>query len=397
MESSRRLSLSAIQPRLVQWLGAQARHQLELMDARAVGAAALPLAIADSHQAVIDSILNRMRIRLVLDPEPWRAQLTDGHSMRPPGFAGLREEPRTGSWDPSIPLSHDDISEIAESCLEAQAERGASDVLTRAYVYPEPLGAARHNDLELARATCDIASDRLLRLGQPDGSPRKVLATINVYPAALDDSSSAELIDAYADIDVDGYWLCAVNFSAARPQYDSIIALALGLEERTGKSVTVVGLGRMWQAAVANGASASCFGPGLARFAFPSEDLREEFDEVEGVGVAVYHPRALGAVRVGWPGDVSRRRLFVRYPCDCGEHPANEAPQGKGATMRHNARCLAMEAAAASGLVKTASLQARVATARQLRAAVEMGPLASGWLAAAERSAGAQRRAGGES
>ena len=107
-------------------------------------------------------------------------------------------------------LSTNLMDEYVSAVLGAQAERGASLLLTPAHFVGGIGSVGRRNDLDMAAISRRIA----LRDGvdQPDAadqwSLRRPLFAYALIPiGALNGTAGEELLAAYAGLDVDGYWI----------------------------------------------------------------------------------------------------------------------------------------------------------------------------------------------
>ena len=195
-------------------------------------------------------------------------------------------------------------------------------------------------------------------------------------------AAADELVDRYAGLDVAGYWLVVFNGNDSVRQADAVARLALGLQGRSGRPVTVSGVAALHLALLASGVAATCAGLHGMRPHYPPAPLERE----EG-GLAVFHPAILGSVPVGAKHDRLRLRLFQQHPCACGQHVAAHPPVGKAEILRHNTVCQQDEVRQATlmgPLIDEARLAARVVRANVLRVSLGLRALPAGWGAAAE-------------
>jgi hypothetical protein len=181
------------------------------------------------------------------------------------------------------------------------------------------------------------------RLNDPHRIRREVYATLLVRPGLLNRQSVRWLIDAYGSIDLDGFLVWVVGFTGTLAQVDPLLALVEGLREATGRPVVVAGAGHLWQMLLSRGAAGAVAGrrtalswPADALAPNPAPPVDPGTDEDGGWGIPVYHGEILGAIRIGEPGDVDRRRLFFRHPCPCGHHELGSPPEGQKAIRAHN-------------------------------------------------------------
>lgn len=105
--------------------------------------------------------------------------------------------------------------DYAETYLEAQLLAGATLVTTPAHVLAAEGGAAREQEVALAEATVTAWDERQGWRPPPDrphDPPRALFATIAVRGRDVA-AAAADLVDSYAELDVDGYWVVLLNGS----------------------------------------------------------------------------------------------------------------------------------------------------------------------------------------
>ena len=353
------------------------------LDRRIVGSIAVPLRHAARQTGLIADAL-KAGLGMVSPPQSYLNQCVPGE--RPSGFDDLTLA-RTVALDPSRQRWSDSaIIDYAEDTLDAQLSVGATLALTPAHVLEEDGGHARDQELHLARAT--VAS-WTARQGwrpppqHPGARPRELYASIVVQGREVEGATPA-LIDAYAGLEVAGYWLVVMNAGRSKTQIAGVARLALGLQQRSGRPVVVTGIGDVHLALLASGVAAVCAGLHGMRATFPPEQIDNAED---GVAVHIFHPAILSSLPLGERYAPARRRLFSQRPCRCGAHPASEPPVGRAATIAHNRYQLqheALEAASMDPVIAESRLLARASRASTLRRELQLGPLAAGWMGVAD-------------
>jgi hypothetical protein len=340
---------------------------------------------------------------IALPGQAWLNQLAP--DARPAGFDALPyAQPAPLSLDRAR-LTATALADYAEAYLDAQLAAGATLVTTPAHVLADELGTGRQQELALAAAAVRCWNERQGWRPPPqfpDTGPRELHAALAVRPDRLP-GSTAELIAAYAALPVDGYWLTLVDghvLPTARPsgalaagargddlwaQAAAVAELALGLQEASGRPVTVAGAGHLHAALLASGVAATCTGAEVARPVFPPRAL--DADGVTGIAAPVFHPAILGHLPAGAGSAEARTALFATEPCRCGAHVAFEPPAGRRETLAHNRWCLVAETREATRLVPPldeARLAARAARAAKVRRRLGLPPLSPAWAAVAE-------------
>jgi hypothetical protein len=245
-------------------------------------------------------------------------------------------------------------------------------------VVPAESGYERERELALAHAAVDAWHQRQgwrPPPGRPDELPRELYATIAVRGAHLAEAA-AELVVAYADLVVDGYWIVVVNGGSSARQLSGLTRLALGLQAEAERPVTVSGVTGPHAALLASGVAAACAGP---------DGVRPTFPPVPGEhGVSLYHSAILGPVPEGEAA--VRNRLFALQPCTCGHHIPHRPPTSVHDTVAHNLVCLEREAQDATFMtpaIDEQRLLARVGRADRLRRSLGLSDLPQGWQAVA--------------
>ena len=418
------------------WSGGGAAAGTARLERDVVGAIALPARRAAASAALVEQA-RAAGLGVVLAAQTWLNQLPP--ERRPRGFAALpyaqgaaldlerqAPSPRPPARAGREALSSAAAAAYADAVLDAQLAAGATLVTTPAHVCSGELGAGRDADLQLAEASVAAWRERQGWRPPPqrrDEPPRELHAALAVRPRDLPAAVGA-LIARYAALPVDGYWLTLVDDPRPHPPpaaasaaaatdrplgsppaaasaaaatdrplgrecadaaaVAAVAELALGLQEATGRPVTVGGAGSLAPALLASGVAAVCVGATDGRPAFPPRPL--DADGVTGIALPVYHPAIVGFVPAGAAHDEARDALFAATPCRCGAHRSFEPPRGRRATSDHNRWCLAAEARDATRLVPPldeARLAARAARAERTRRRLGLPPLPSAWQAVA--------------
>jgi hypothetical protein len=364
----------------VLWLGDHASGQISEFATTQVRGVALALAGAGRNRKALELARER-GLRPAFDPEPWRNQLEPDHPKRAGTFSKLPYAlADTTIWDPATPLAPSEVDEVPHAWLESQIAVGGLDLLIPGHVYPGVGGPARRNDLTLARRALELAENQMLAIRPSDDADRTITVQVNVLLANTEPLELERLADAYAELGAERYWINAVNFTGSIKQFALLRGLTGRLKQKTGAEITLAGLGRLWPGALIEGADCVCFGYQRSAFPFPPANLAEELDEDDGLGVHVYHPAVMGAIRLGDEGEWTRQFLFQRFPCRCGHHEPQEPPDRKPAQILHNAWCAARELEwATSPTLSQAAVDTRIAEALALRVRVGMGKLDTAW------------------
>lgn len=373
---------------LVWWAGDRAGALLGTLDPQVASTVALSQGQVARNSGFVATV-RRRGLGLLLDGEAWRAQLPVDHPHRTRSFHAL-------DWVDSATVhrptnwSERALEDFAESYIEQQTAY-ATLLTTPAHHDFEPVGPLRRRELDLAAMCADHVRARALREPHPDDhhrQRRQLLASLMLRAGRLDETSTAWLTAAYSSLDVDGYLIWAVDFTSSQAQTVRLLALAEALQARTGYPVLLAGIGHLWQLALARGVAGAVFGQRSA-LRWPDETLRrpgedEEDDEEDGFGVAIYHGAVLSCTRIGRPGEVVRRRLFLRHPCPCGHHPPSEPPADQPTIRAHNQWWI-MRDGRHAGLADSgravALLAERAVAAAERREALGMSALVTGWRA----------------
>jgi hypothetical protein len=355
----------------VLWAGSGGNVDLDGRARSVTGAVAVPLTRVGAGIGLIERA-SALGMGVVLPGQAWLNQVPP--SERGAGFSALpyaQREAIEPEW-----LSDAALRDYAEAFLETQLLFGATLVTTPAHVLTAESGYARERELALAHAAVDAWHQRQgwrPPPGLPDEAPRELYATIAVRGAHVAEAA-ASLIDAYADLDVDGYWIVVVNGGSSARQLGGLTRLALGLQAEAERPVTVAGVAGPHLALLAGGVAAVCAGSDSVRPSFPPV--------LDEHGVSLYHPAILGPVPDGDPA--IRNRLFALQPCTCGHHVPHRPPTSVRDAMAHNLACLQREADEATFMtpaIDEQRLLARVGRADRLRRSLGLSDLPHGWQA----------------
>lgn len=379
---------------LVLWTGYRSGVDVASLERDVVGAIAMPLRYAAAHRGLIASA-RAAGLGIVLPGQAYLNQVAlvlRGST----GFAGLPYAQAQPIAVESNQMSSSALVDYAEQFLDPQLAAGATLATTPSHVFDAELGRGREQDVALAQASVEVWRDRQgwrPPPQRPEDPPRELYAGIAVrgrnLAAAVDG-----LIELYAPLEVSGYWVTVFDAGNSGAQLAAVTELALGLQEATGRPVSVAGVAAMHEALLASGVAATCAGFQGMRPSFPPELI--DADEVTGIAVQVFHPAILGVVPLGARYERARGWLFANRPCACDQHPAHEPPRGRSATIAHNTWCLAGEARDATRLTPVLDerrLAARIERANAVRARLSLRRLPPGWGAVA--AVARARRAGG--
>lgn len=357
-----------------------------------MGAIAKPLAHAGADSVAIARALT-LSLGVALPGEAWRNQLPLDHYGRSDAFK-LLPFAMTERVDPKSRWTGTFIETYAANHVDVQMRRGATLVTSAAHVHSAEAGDGRENDLELARAA--VAEFRA-RAGHHPARPglpgRSMFASILVQGFNLIDAAE-RLIDQYASIEADGYWIVIANTRRTAKEFAAATTLAFRLEERTRKPAVLSCTGRAIPAFLAYGLSAICCGHHRGSFQFPPEDWNKRRDEARqagdddpGLAVHAYHPAIRGHVGLGEKANAALLELFRRWPCRCGHHQPS-IPPTTGQRPGHNQWSLEQESAELCQVElgeRPALLDHWTKSAVVTRREVEVGPLPPGWRAVGRR------------
>lgn len=349
------------------------------MNREITGSIAMPVKHAAADASVIDSAIGA-GMGVALPGQAWLNQLPI--DQRGVAFADLPYAQPAPLAIETRRLTPEALTAYADAFIDAQITARASLVTTPAHVFITELGLGRGQDIALAEASIAIWKERQGWRPSPqlpNDPPRELHAAIAVVGANLADAAD-RLVDLYAELDVAGYWLIIVNGGNSVRQAVAVTRIALGLQVRTGRPVTVSGSAWMHLALLASGVSATCAGLHGMRPTFPPATF--DSDDDGGIGIPIFHPAILGAIPLGPRYDGTRSMLFELHPCHCANHTPNRPPVGKREIVPHNTACLASasrEAAFMAPVIDEVRFIARMARANQLRARLSMGPLPRSW------------------
>jgi hypothetical protein len=325
---------------LVAWLGHGQQRLLALLEQEGVTCTASPLHFMRHNRELALFAAPAGRMGLALDPmTPWR-QLPLSHRGN-----AFRAQPfgNDAPFQPGLDrLDADDLLRLAESPIDGQRAHGATLLVTTYHLCGDVDSRGRQLDLELARI--GVEHFWAERMDQPPlhaavATPRELYAALAVERDVVSAPASVErLANAYAGLDVDGYWIRIERFSERGPRRELEGAAALlGALADTGRPVVCCGAGALHLALLVSDIS-SCVGFG-EREHFTMPDTSRSRPEGPRLRTA-YHS---GFLRSFQPGAAPAVRAFQVAPCRCGRHPKRLAPQG-GAVDEHGVLVRAREA-----------------------------------------------------
>jgi hypothetical protein len=385
---------------LVAWAGYRSGVSVESMDRTVIGSVATPLTHAAANSTLLAAALKE-QMGVVLPSQGWRNQLERTDKKRLGGFANLSVS------RPAIVLRPDEqryrtsfAERYSADHLEGELSAGATIATTPGHVLAEECAIGRENELLLARLSAEEFAARRGSApapGQPATARRALYATIMLQGEhAKHPEIVARLLAEYEALEgVSGYWIIATNCNQSGVQLAGYARLALGLQAATGRATVCSGVGDTHLALLASGVAATCVGLHGMTFTFPPAPLPEPDPESEedppGLGIPVYHRTILGNVGApGADGANARRAIFRNQPCPCGHHQADEPPERRQATVRHNAWSVSADAGElARPTVADAErlLRARAETAARTRTFLKLGKLKPGFASVAPAAA----------
>jgi len=332
---------------LVLWIGDHTSAILDEPGPDVVGTVAMRLPNAARNIGALRKARRELGFGVAFDTEAWRNQCRQDHVYRREAFQSLGYDSRdvfgTERIDIETALSDSLVATYADAHLRAQVAIDPTIFQTPGHV--SPTRAALDNDVRLAEATIELVNRRALRepaAGDPHERPRSLFASICVTAEELGLERIREITGRYSMLDVDGYWVWAVNFEPYGVRAEMMLRLVLALQEASGLPACPGGLGNLWQAGLARGAAGAINGPDRGAVEFSPEQAppepRDPSDEEDQDGrrIHTYHGAILGMLPFGEDGDKALAKTFVRNVCGCGHHPADIPPRGRRQTVAHN-------------------------------------------------------------
>ena len=389
---------------LVQWISRNtAPHGRDLGSESPIGAIATSV-IGAAHLGKTLAVARKDGRGVLVDTEAWREQLEPDDDHRGGEFRRLgleldRKRRFSPSEDALAPAAR---SELVARHRNAQIAAGGSILLSPYHRVREEdaLSRGRLLDLALAHEFVELAETTGAVDGPGTTGERSVAVGIAVNASTLTMTGITELISGYREVDPDLFWIWVWNFTSSRLQYERVHALATGLQAASATPCLLGGLGRLWEAAMRNGAAAACQGWGRTRMPFPPpqppesvEGGGEDSEDDDGWGVHAVHRAIRGTTKLGPEHEDPLRRLFSELPCECGHHIPDAVPHSQPERHAHNradAEELVREIAALGADGAREELGEIVAEAESHRARLELGVLHRGWHAAAELPAAAE-------
>jgi hypothetical protein len=371
---------------LVLWSGYRSKILLARLIRHAVGIIAKPLVHAHAESETITCALD-LGLGVALPGEAWRNQLPPGARKR----AGAFEHMRYAVPDQlDVTANHDDewVAEYAHLFLDEQIARGATVVMSPAHVQNVEGGAGRELDMRLADASVRQFADRQATRPAPGRSQQRSLYASLLVQGAHLERSWADVVEAYAALEVDGYWLTVVNCSQSAAQLGAATRLVLGLQHRTGRPCVVSGVGAAHLALLAVGAAATCIGHHGATLTFPPPEWSAPApgQQAPGIGVHTHHRAILASLGIGARFDPERRELFRRWPCNCGAHARDVPPATSAERIAHNLYVTMTDAASIVTRPpgeREDYMAMRIARAADARTELGISRLRAGWRAVA--------------
>lgn len=266
-----------------------------------------------------------MNLGLIVDPETHRNQLR--RAQRTESFNRLEISfPR--SWAPEQEhLSPGSRRRYLEATLNEQRGRGATVLIPPYHLVGGSGSSARALDLRFVRDAVDMFG----AYAEPDLVPALALyAGVAVHVGLLlDPGECSWMIEAYSDLEVDGYWIKVDGLSpeSSVPAIEAAGNFVFGLQRISGRPVILVGPGNLYLAFLASKLAATSIGVGQ------SERVRfTELPETFAPTHRVYHGTLLrNVVPTRTPRSAAMAEAaFDQFPCDCGHHPPNAIPRGAG-------------------------------------------------------------------
>jgi hypothetical protein len=189
---------------LALWIGDHTSVILNEPGQDVVGTIAMRLANASRNAGALRKGRREYGIGVAYDTEAWRNQCRPDHVYRRESFRTLGYDSRdllnSERIDIETPLTDSRVAAYADAQLKAQIQFDPTIFQTPAHI--SPTAVAMENDIRLAEATIELVNRRVLREpadGDNHNQARSLFATI---------------CHRYALLDVDGYWVWAVDFEA---------------------------------------------------------------------------------------------------------------------------------------------------------------------------------------
>lgn len=381
-------------PSLTLWLGDGQAAMLNDLDRRVVGTVAASLPQAARNSSALTRARRKLGLGLAFDLESWRLQLETAHPLRGAAWQSLGMDVGRVYSPDARRLPDGAARRQATRAMDAQTLGVDPTIFTTPahWLAGRQAGVGRRNDLDIAEACAEIFAER--ELAEPADNDerrirRRMYAALMVDAGRLERAELEWVVHEYSRLSgIDGYLVWAVRFNDGLAQARLHRELMTGLQERSGRPVVGAGMWHFHTALLSRGLASTCVGPGRLKYpmlppAEPPEPLDDGVEEKpHGRAVHVYHGAILGCFALRPEDDARRRRAFMRHACACGAHPPNEPPATHDQKVTHNRFWLMNEARdALPGLRDHAAarLAERITGARQARADVGMGPLASCW------------------
>jgi hypothetical protein len=220
---------------------------------------------------------------------------------------------------------------------------------------------------------------------------RELYAAMIVRIDELSEAHGTRLIQTYASLDVDGYWVRVANLSQDSP-YTRVLEAAeflFSLQAVSGRPVVLVGGGQLHLAFVASGIAGACIGIAEnERFSYPAPAPRPGPRTLSAYHALLLRNFALNGRYAA--------ETFRQHECDCGHHEPGLPPSTrdvKAHTLTLRLRDTA-ELGAGSTVAREERLRRRVEHARVAASWLSQEPpKVRTWLAVAAGAEGADRPA----
>ncbi len=350
----------------------------------------------EAHRPLVRLAREAHGLAVLIDPENFLNQVDV--SMRRKSFAEARYAAR-GVLD----VRHDQLDgqqEIAyvRDTLAEQRERRATLLVSPYHFAGGPDCQGRQTDLRFAQASARLF--RSLQWNEPSPGERFPIQRELYAGMAIGVRDLRTPLDrawlewAYADLDVDGYFVRIAGLSESSSYFDATncAEFLLGLWLAAKRPVILGGGGNLSMALLAQGLPAVSLGLGEGeRFMFPPQT------GTRSQGRPVYHAglmRNVNPKSAHVAASARAHRLFRKYRCECGHHPSHRAPKGPERKLHTFSLRYRDAANFSSGQMTTRAqlLRSRLTTAREIALDLGYPPPGAAWEAVIEAGIRIQRR-----
>lgn len=291
-------------------------------------AVAMPLWAALKHRNFAAEIRETFKLALAIDPEAHFAQ--EDEESRPSGYDPSMFGLPVGFHPHAYELTDAEADECARHTIDQANEVGATLFVTISHVCAGVRSLGRINDIRLAEAFLKYFRDegigeRLLH--DQDEIEREIFVGVTVDVETLVDPSERDLlVEAYARLRTDGYWVRILGLSdrAAPAAVAAASDFLFELQRRSALPVVLVGAGNISIAFLAAKLAAVSFGIGEHEY-FASPPAKGNGKR----SLVVLQPWLLRNIKVPKRGELGKgSRAFRTLPCFCDEHPSRLPPSG---------------------------------------------------------------------